>query len=327
MAKIDKTAGWLADKARIGFASQRPEPNVQGEVLPLRGAFPEAVASSVDCLAIDDHVALSPPVMRDEATARALLTELRFVYGIGAQYTAKLRDEGYTSIPELCDHPRWGDASTALLESWGTPLDPRAVNRSLERWLPSADPLHLRSLGLVPIERLLFFDLETLGLGGSPIFLAAVGRFVDGGFLIRQYLASSLGGEVALLERMEAELRDSSVLLSYNGKSFDWTILRGRFAYYGLPLSAAPIHVDLLHHARHAFGAVVPDCHLETVERCVLGIERSNDLPSAEVPIHYTAYLETGNAAYLLPVVNHSRQDLLSLVVLLKRLLRTADDA
>jgi len=293
----------------------------------LEDVFPEAVADPSGYLTIDHRTALSPVNANCEATIRALLAELRLVYGIGAQYTAKLREDGYASIAELCDHPRWGGASNALLARWGTPFDPGAVYRSLDRWLPSADPLHLQSLGLLPSEEFLFFDLETLGLGGSPVFLAAVGRFVDESFLIRQYLAPSLSAEVALLERMEVELRDASVLLSYNGKSFDWTILRERFAYYGLPLPDAPIHIDLLRHTRRTFGAEVPDCHLSTIEHRVLGIERSNDLPSAEVPIHYTTYLETGNAAYLVPIVNHSRQDLASLVVLLEHLLRMADDA
>ena len=327
MAKIDRTLGRLAGKARTGSPARRPASDAQEEALPLEVAFPEAMANPSGYLTIDYHTARSPFGANRQATTRALLAELRLVYGIGAKYTAKLREDGYATIPELCDHPRWGGASNALLTRWGTPLDPGAVYQSLDRWLPSTDPLYLQSLGLLPPERLLFFDLETLGLGGSPIFLAAVGRFVGESFLIRQYLARSLSAEVGLLERMEAELRDASVLLSYNGKSFDWTILRERFAYYGLPLPDAPIHIDLLHHARRTFGAEVPDCHLSTIEHRVLGIERSNDLPSAEVPIHYTAYLETGNAAYLVPIVNHSRQDLASLVVLLGRLLRTADDA
>ena len=327
MTKIDRTVGRLADRARTGSPARRPASDVQKGAISLEDAFPEAVADPSGYLTIDHRTALSPFDANRETTARTLLAELRLVYGIGEQYTAKLREGGYASIPELRDHPRWGGASNALLAQWGTPLDPGAVYRSLERWVPSADPLHLQSLGLLPIEKLLFFDLETLGLGGSPVFLAAVGRFVDGSFLIRQYLAPSLGAEVALLQRMEVELRDASVLLSYNGKSFDWTILRERFAYYGLPLPDAPIHVDLLHHARRTFGAEVPDCHLGTIEHRVLGIERSNDLPSAEVPIHYTTYLETENAAYLVPIVNHSRQDLASLVVLLEHLLRMADDA
>jgi uncharacterized protein YprB with RNaseH-like and TPR domain len=326
MAKIDRTVGWLAGKARSGIPSLRPVFNIGQDALSVESAFPEAVADPSGCLVIDRCAPVSRPDLQGDVATQALLTELRLVYGIGERYTAQLLEDGFGSIPDLCAHPRWGDASAALLSEWGRPVAPEAVYRSLERWLPSSEPLYLQSLGLVPIEGLLFFDLETLGLSGSPIFLAAVGRFVDDGFLIRQILAPSLSAEIALLERTVAELRGASALLSYNGKSFDWTILKERLAYYGVPFPDAPIHVDLLHHARRAFGADVPDCHLGTIEHRVLHIERSNDLPSAEVPIHYTAYLETGNAAYLLPIVNHSRQDLASLVALLDRLLSAADD-
>ncbi len=327
MPKIDRTVGRLADKARTGTPAWHPSSVVETEAISLEAAFPEAVADPSGCLTLDHRPPLSTLDVDRDATTRALLAELRLVFGIGDRYTARLREDGYRSISELSDHPRWGKASSALLTHWGTPLDPGSVYRSLDRWLPSADPLHLRALGLLPAEALLFFDLETLGLGGSPIFLVAVGRFVDDGFLIRQYLAPSLSAEVALLERMDAELRGAAALLSYNGKSFDWTILKERFAYYGLSLPNSPIHVDLLHHARRALGGGVPDCHLGTIEEHVLGIGRTNDLPSAEVPIYYTSYLETGDASYLMPIVNHSRQDLASLVVLLKYLLWMAGDA
>jgi len=327
MARIDRSVGWLADKARTGSPSEHPGPALQGETLSLEAAFPGAIADPRGCLAFDHFSTLSPPDIPSETTIAALLGELRLVYGIGRRYAAQLREDGYASISELCSHPRWEGAARALLEEWGAPPDLGAVCRSLDRWLPSADPLHLRSLGLAQRETFLFFDLETLGLSGAPMFLSAIGRFAEGGFLIRQYLAPSLGSELSILERMEAEIRDTSVLVSYNGKSFDWTILKERFAYYGIPIPDTPIHVDLLHHARRAFGAKAPDCHLSTIEEHVLGVERTNDLPSAEVPNYYTAYLETGNAAYLVPIVNHSRQDLSSLVVLLARLLRADTDA
>lgn len=327
MPEIDRTVRRLADKARTGTPSEYAPSVLKTGALPLGSAFPEATADPSGCLMLDHRPPLSPFDVDRDATTRALLGELRLVYGIGDRYTATLREDGYRSIPELSAHPRWREASSALLTDWGTPLDPGSVYRSLNRWLPSADPLHLRSLGLLPVEDLRFLDLETLGLGGSPIFLAAVGRFVNNGFLIRQYLAPSLGAEVAVLERTDADLRSAAALLSYNGKSFDWTILRERCAYYGLPLSDPPIHVDLLHHARRTLGGVVPDCHLGTIEERVLGIGRTHDLPSAEVPLCYASYLETGDASYLVPIINHSRQDLASLVVLLKYLLWTAGDA
>lgn len=328
MSRIDRTVGRLAERAQAESTNRQADLVSAGEILSLEEAFPDARPDGSGCLILEDRSPTPLLEVTSESTMQALLGELRLVYGIGERYTARLRDDGYRSIVDLHRHPRWGDASKSLLEQWGAPPRADAVYRSLERWLPSADPLQLRSLGLFPIDRLLFFDLETLGLGSAPVFLAAVGRFVaERGFVIRQVLAPSPSEEIALLERMESEILDASALLSYNGKSFDWTVLGERFAYYGLRLPAAPVHIDLLHHARRAFRCAVPDCHLGTIERRVLGIERTDDLPSAEVPTYYAAYLETGNAAYLVPIVRHSRQDLASLVALLDRLLRMADDA
>lgn len=315
--------GWLAEKNQPGRSSQSSQST---EAISIEVAFPDAASDRSGCLRIDRLIPLTAPSLSGDAAGQALIRELRLVYGVGGRYAQRLKDQGYTSIVDLVDHPRWGAASSALLTDWGSPFDPAAIHRSLARWLPSGDPLHMQSLGLMPIEALRFFDLETLGLGGAPIFLSAIGRFVEGGFLVRQFLAPSLGAEVALLERTAADLADASALLSYNGKSFDWTMLKERFAYYGLPLPDAPIHVDLLHHVRRAFASTVPDCHLGTIEACVLDIERTNDVPSAEVPLRYTEYLETGDAAPLVPVVNHNRQDLVSLVVLLDRLLQMDSD-
>jgi len=327
MAKIDRAAGWLARRARGGFPPDDDRSGAPRPPLSLHDAFSDAQLVGSDCLCIERCAPLVPPRPPGDATATALLAELRLIYGIGARYTEKLQQDGYTTLIDLCAHPRWGLASSALLADWGTPFDSEAVFRSLDRWLPSADPLCLRSLGLVPPEKLLFFDLETLGLSNAPVFLVAAGRFTEEGFVTRQYLAASLGAEVELLDRISCEIQDASALLSYNGKSFDWTVLRERSAYYGVLLPDVPIHVDLLHHARRALGAVVPDCHLSTIEERVLGIERMHDVPSEEVPIRYTAYLETGDAGHLLPIVQHNRQDLLSLVALLEHLSRMIDNA
>ncbi len=325
MATIDRVVGRLADRSTNG-PSPTGWPSSGGPSISLEQAFPKAALDSGGILALESRSSLPPPPVGVDAAVAALLSELRLIYGIGTKYTSQLHEEGYTSLLELRDHPRWGIASATLLSSWGTPFDPGSVYRSLERWLPRTDPLLLQAVGLVPSKEFLFFDLETLGLGGTPVFLAAFGGFTTDGFHVHQLLAPTPGDEAALLERIAPIVAEATALVSYNGKSFDWTVLRERFAYYGLPLPQPPIHVDLLHHARRCFADRVPDCHLTTIERRLLGIERSNDLPSAEVPIRYTTYLETGDAAHLVPIVNHSRQDLLSLVALLHRLLATPAD-
>jgi len=250
-----------------------------------------------------------------------LLSELRLVFGIGGRFDQQLREEGYRSIPSLLSHPRFGETAAHLLEEWKDPLDPARVNATLSYWLPASHPLFLQLLGLVPRERIIFFDLETLGLFGVPIILAALGRLSASRIRITQYLACSLDEEVALLEGVKSELSRASLILSYNGKSFDWTTLNERSAYYGLPFDYAPIHIDLLHQTRQAFHGRLPDMKLETVERGILGIERKEDLRSEVVPEYYEAYLKTDNPGPLVPIVNHNRQDIVTLALLLSYLL------
>lgn len=47
------------------------------------------------------------------------------------------------------------------------------------------------------------------------------------------------------MEQINQEIVEASLLLSYNGKAFDWAVLQERFAYYGLRLDHLPIHIDL----------------------------------------------------------------------------------
>ena len=49
------------------------------------------------------------------------------------------------------------------------------------------------------------------------------------------------------------------------------------------------------------------------LETEVLGVERQDDLPGWMVPEFYDIYRRTGNPGPLIPVVEHNRQDLVSL--------------
>jgi len=53
---------------------------------------------------------------------------------------------------------------------------------------------------------------------------------------------------------------------------------------------------------------------LRSIEQSILGISRETDLPGELVPEFYYEYLRTGNAGFLKPIVDHNRQDVISLV-------------
>ncbi|WP_238376648.1 ribonuclease H-like domain-containing protein [Luteimonas abyssi] len=172
--------------------------------------------------------------------------------------------------------------------------------------------------------RILAFDTETTGLAGGTgtrAFMIGAADWRDGQLRLRQLLIATLAAERAMLETFADWLPDGTVLLSYNGKSYDRPLLstRYRLARLADPLPACG-HIDLLHPMRRRYRQVWPNCRLATAERELLGVLREDDLPGSEAPAAWLQYLRGGSAATLRRVGHHNAQDLRSLCGLLERM-------
>lgn len=175
-------------------------------------------------------------------------------------------------------------------------------------------------LGGMNLSRSVFFDTETTGLGvgaGTYVFLVGLGSFRDDQFIIRQYFLRDYGEEPAFLEAVEADLRRFDSLVSFNGKSFDVHLLQNRWIMNGsrFPLDSIP-HLDLLHPAQRLWRERLESCSLGSLEEAILGTGRTGDVPGYLIPALYFRYLDIGDAESLLPVFEHNRLDILSLVAL-----------
>jgi uncharacterized protein YprB with RNaseH-like and TPR domain len=123
-----------------------------------------------------------------------------------------------------------------------------------------------------------------------------------------------------------SKLKASSALVSFNGRCFDVPFICERLAYYGLDKEATLVvpHFDMLHFARRVFRGRFVDCRLETMES-YLGIYRSLNIPGAIVPEFYDAYQRSGNVGPLFAIVEHNRQDLVTLAQLFCSLYKEYD--
>ncbi len=166
----------------------------------------------------------------------------------------------------------------------------------------------------------LYLDTETTGLGagaGTVAFLVGLAWFDDGeGLVVEQLLVRRLGEEAAVLGRVAERLRAASMVVTFNGKSFDMPVLRTRFVMTRLPFQAPPPHLDLVHVARRVHKARASSVTLGAVERDVLGFVRENDVPSGEVSACYLHFLRTGDGRALLGVVDHNAWDVVSMAAL-----------
>ncbi|HYG57769.1 MAG TPA: ribonuclease H-like domain-containing protein [Symbiobacteriaceae bacterium] len=174
--------------------------------------------------------------------------------------------------------------------------------------------------GNVQLQRAVFFDTETTGLEGGTgtyAFLVGLGFFENYDFVVRQYFLRDYPEEDAMLEAVAADLSRFDLIVSFNGKSFDWPLMETRFRINRrkMPLAGAP-HLDLLHPARRLWRDRLQQCNLTNLEAQILSEQRIGDVPGGMIPPLYFDYLRTGNGYPLLDVILHNRLDIVSLVSL-----------
>ncbi len=192
-----------------------------------------------------------------------------------------------------------------------------------------ANPEAVACLALDPVlagidpARVLYLDTETTGLSGGTgtlAFLIGVGWFEDGAFRTEQLLLTQPGREVPMLRRLAERLVRASAIVTYNGKSFDWPLLRNRFVLNRVPLPEVAGHLDLLHCARRVFKYRLESVRLTDVETDVLGFVRVGDVDGGEIPELYWQFLRSGDGALLGPILEHNAHDVVALAAIMARL-------
>lgn len=190
-----------------------------------------------------------------------------------------------------------------------------------------AEPAMLSLLALDPAlagcdpRKALYLDTETTGLQGGtgtvPFLLGLA--FYDetqGGFVLEQALLRRLGEEAPILELAAKRLEEASMIITYNGKSFDMPLLRTRFVMNRMKVPSDKPHLDLVHVARRIHGQRLKHRTLVNIENEVLGRERVGDVAGADVVACYMHYLRTGDEGSLSGVIEHNAADVLSMVAL-----------
>lgn len=178
--------------------------------------------------------------------------------------------------------------------------------------------------GGIDPQRVLFFDTETTGLAGGTgtrAFMIGAARWRSGALEVRQLTIATLAAERAMLAEFARWVGPTTLLASYNGKSYDAPLLRTRYRLARMADPTAGLeHVDLLYPSRRRWRGVYENCRLCTIERRVLGVVREDDLPGSEAPAAWLTYLRGGSARNLCRVAAHNRQDVVSLARLLLHL-------
>jgi uncharacterized protein len=128
------------------------------------------------------------------------------------------------------------------------------------------------------------------------------------------------------LHELSARLAERPVLVTFNGKSFDWPLLENRFTMTrAIKTPKIAAHLDLLHPSRALWKLRLGSVRLVELERHVLdarrlGWHRDEDVLSSMIPQHYFDYIRGGPAEPLAAVIRHNQMDLRGLAAILGRI-------
>jgi uncharacterized protein YprB with RNaseH-like and TPR domain len=254
-------------------------------------------------------------------TLRSPEAEDKLSHVLGAGIASNRYGE-HLSIRNWFSSPEFAEASSVTLG---------LLSRTSNRGKNSVDPaLSKRTMtALADPQKWLFLDTETTGLAGGTgtyAFLVGLAWWDAGGLQSEQLLIRDFSEEHSMLLELAERIAERPVLVTFNGKTFDWPLLESRFTMtraIAKPKLAA--HLDLLHPSRAIWRLRLGSVRLIELERHVLdaprlGWHREEDVLSAMIPQYYFDYLRGGPATPLIGVVRHNQMDLRGLAALVSKI-------
>ena len=246
---------------------------------------------------------------------------LKLLPKIGVKKEESLKSSGYETIESLKGHDAYGDIASKFLER----IDDMSFCEIIElldnnRYSKKCRDNLIKCISLTDRENFKFMDIETKGLSNVPIILIGVSEIKGNKIISSQYFLRDYSEEEAILDGYLSHLDEDSVHVTFNGKSFDVPFIRNRCIYNRIDANLDLPHLDLMYFAKNLWKDQLPNCKLQTIEKELFGLEREGDVPGQYIPGYYDTYLSQNNIGPIVPIIEHNRQDIVSLAGFLERM-------
>lgn len=271
--------------------------------------------SQGSCYKIEESLKFKIKCIQENKAKKAVLSDLKLIHGIGEAKESNLKSKGYKTIEDLIEHPSYSQKANEFLD-----LLNESPRDCISQCFPVSNPKTLYSSPYTDVEDFLFFDIETLGLKNYPVILIGLARIDGDQIKVTQYLATDLNEEKEMISNFFMNLDEKTVFVSFNGRSFDLPFIKSRANYYRMHRNLNQQHLDLLHFSRRTWGGNLPNCRLQTIEKNLFNLNRHEDVPSSQVPAFYMKYHKTGNIGPLIPIIEHNKEDVITLARILSKL-------
>lgn len=299
----------------------RKKLSVQFHNTPLEKVFPgkELSCTHGTCYCIENTIPFQAPLRDLHRTKNRLQSSLRLIPGLGPTTERQLHHEYIFTFSQIPTTSRFYLSAKQYMQQIekGPYKD---LYWSFYQIYGKDHPDLLQLSRLIPTDRLVFMDIETMGLGSQPITLIGIGRILQNTLHMTQFFARTIEEEASILSHFYNSLQSDDFFVTFNGEYFDIPFIKNRSRYHQLEQDAYPANFDALFFARKVWKKDLPNCKLQTIEKEIFHITRTDDVPGAFCPIFYQQYLQSRQIGSIVPIITHNQQDIVSLANIFFRL-------
>lgn len=246
---------------------------------------------------------------------------LKLLPKIGIKTEENLKKQGFDTIESLLHHDSHKDNAKSFLENRDDMSFMEIIDLlNQNRYGKSCRDNLIKCVSIPDYENFKFMDIETLGLSNVPIILIGVAEIKGNNIISSQYFLRDLDEEIAVLKGYFSHLDEDSVHVTFNGKTFDVPYIKNRLNYHRIDVDFDLAHLDLMYFAKYLWRDELPNCQLQTIEKYKFGLERVDDVPGQYIPGYYNTYLSERNIGPMIPIIEHNRQDIVSLADFLMKM-------
>lgn len=169
-------------------------------------------------------------------------------------------------------------------------------------------------------RRLVFFDIETLGLNPQlyPIILIGLSYQQGDKYIVEQFFAEGIEEESDILSAFKGKMHKDDIIVTYNGKNFDVPFVNNRMDKFHLDFSLNQEHLDVICYVRpNKVKLGLENCKLKSVEK-FLDLNREDTIDGAESITLYNRYAKTGDEEIKQKILLHNYEDVFNLPGILK---------
>ena len=174
--------------------------------------------------------------------------------------------------------------------------------------------------GEIPMEQILFLDIETTGFSPrtSRLYLIGCVYYGDGNWNTRQWFAQKEDEEGELITSFFHFAKDFKLLVHFNGNAFDLPFILGRSSANHLPFTFDAFQGIDLYKRVLPYKTILhlPNCKQKTIER-FLGLNREDLLDGGELVRIYQDYLKNPSDPAEHLILLHNSDDLRGMLLLL----------